>query len=141
MKMSSKGKIEFLDVWLYSTETTADYCRATTYDNENDVVVYLMEVVSEQLRPHFKSVEKYSELNYDALIVVMEPSGRYKYALNINYDQASVSISIGPHSLFSQNGNLFFGTSSYGFKTKHQNVTYDIEDPKTDSHLFKFNHK
>lgn len=51
MKMSNNGQIQFLDVWANSKIDQRDTCRAVSYDEKKNEVVYMLEVTSNTLRP------------------------------------------------------------------------------------------
>lgn len=74
MKMSTDGFVQFLHVWGTSV-TSKDVCRAVSYDQTRNEVVYLFETTSSQLRPNYNRYSAYSAANSDALIVTMRPSG------------------------------------------------------------------
>jgi len=138
MKMSNKGQVQFLDVWAGAMVDQRDTCRAVTYDEGKREVVFMLEVTSNVLRPNYDSVYKYSADRADAHIVTMRPGGQYLQGYNLNYYTASISMYVGGHSMFVQDDYIFFGSYSWGFKTKVQNVTYDIVTPTYDSHLIRF---
>lgn len=97
----------------------------------------MLEVTSNILRPNYNQVYKYSASNADALIVTMRPGGQYLKGLNINYYTASISLYIGGNSMFAHDNYYYFGSYSWGYKTKLNNVTYNIVTPTYDSHLFR----
>ena len=57
----------------------------------------------------------------------------------MNYDDASINFGVGTDSFFIHEEEYVFGGQSWGYKTKLQNVTYNLVTPTLDSHLFKFN--
>jgi hypothetical protein len=137
-KMSMDGDIQFLDVWAAATETSKDTCRSVAYDKTNGDVKFMLEVTSADLRPNYNSYYRYSSLNNDVLIVTMRPGGDYLKAINLNYDDASINFGVGTNSFFIHEEEYVFGGQSWGYKTKLQNVTYNLVTPTLDSHLFKF---
>lgn len=98
----------------------------------------MLEVTSNTLRPQYNSVYRYSSSNSDALIIKMSPGGQYTKGVNINYYTASISLYIGGNSMFVYDKYIYFGSYSWGFKTKLNNQTYDIVTPTYDSHLMRF---
>jgi hypothetical protein len=138
MKMSNRGDIQFLDVWAGASVDQKDTCRAATYDEGKDQVVFMLEVMSQALRPNYNNVYKYSASNSDALIVLMRPGGQYLKGYNLNYYTASISMYVGGNSMFVQDNYIYFGSYSWGFKTKIANETYNIVTPTYDSHLVRF---
>jgi hypothetical protein len=137
MKFSSDGQVQFVHVWASAKVDQRDTCRAASYDENNDVAVFLLEVTSNVLRPSYESYKKQSSKNSDLLIVRMDPGGIFKKAININYGGSSIDFIVGGHSLFITEGVYFFGSYSYGFDTTVQNKTYNIATPTYDSHLFR----
>jgi hypothetical protein len=138
MKLSNSGEIQFLDVWASAKVDQRDTCRAVSYDETNDEVVYMLEITSNTLRPSYNSVYRYSASNADAVIVTMRPGGQFLKGININYNTASISLYIGGNSLFVHENYYYFGSYSWGYKTKLNNQTYNIVTPTYDSHLFRF---
>jgi hypothetical protein len=137
MKLSNSGDVQFLDVWANSKVDQRDTCRAVTYDEGRQEVVFMLEVTSNVLRPNYNNVYRYSASSADAMIVTMRPGGQYLKGLNINYDTASISLYVGGDSLFVHDNYYYFGSYSWGFKTKLNNQTYDIVTPTYDSHLMR----
>lgn len=138
MKVSTQGDLQFVDVWGYDKLDQRDLCRAAAYDEQREVVVFLMEVSSSYFRPQFDQIKAYSESNNDLLIVRMDPGGTFKGATNINYAAASIDFLVGGHSFFIHEGLYYFGSYSYGFHTNVQNKTYNIQTPTYDTHLFRY---
>jgi len=137
MKMSNSGQVQFLDVWATAKVDQRDTCRAVTYDEGRREVVFLLEVTSNLLRPNYNSVFRSSASNSDALIVTMAPGGQFLRGININYNTASISLMVGGDSMFVQDQYYYFGSYSWGFKTRLNNLTYDIVTPTYDSHLMR----
>lgn len=71
MKFSVNGDLEYVDVWSRDKIDQKDFCRAASYDEKNNIVVFLMEVTSNELRPSYSSYYRYSSSNSDLLIVQM----------------------------------------------------------------------
>lgn len=130
--------VQFVDVWAQNNVNSKDTCRAVTYDEEKNEVIYMLEVTSRDLRPNYDSVYKYSDKNADVYIIRMESGGNYLKGHNLNYGTASISMFVGGNSLFVQDDNIFFGSYSWGFKTRMQNSTYNVAAPTFDSHLIRF---
>lgn len=99
----------------------------------------MIEATSESLRPNFRQYNEYSGKNTDMTVIMMSPGGTLTGAYNMNYWDASISIGIGGHSFFIKDGDYIFGSSSFGYKTKYQNVTYSITAPTLDTSVFKWN--
>lgn len=139
MKLSTSGDIQFLDVWATTKQDQRDTCRAVSYDENKDEVVFMLEVTSNTLRPNYNDVYRYSASNADVLIVTMRPGGEYLKGVNLNYNTAAISMFIGDNSMFVQDDYVYFGSYSWGFKTRLNNQTYDVVSPTSDSHLMRIN--
>lgn len=100
MKMSTKGDIQLLDVWAATELLQRDACKAVSYDENKNEIVYMFEVTSPGLRPNYDDYYFYSGRNADALIVIMRPEGQFIKGININYSTASISLHVGQDSMF-----------------------------------------
>lgn len=136
-KADLEGEIKWMKVWGNNLGT--DLCRAVSYDNDRAEAVFMLEVTSQELRPDFSRYSPYSDSANDILIITIKDSGTIVSGFNINMGDAAISIGVGGHSFFVLNDDYIFGAQSWGFKTKHQNVTYDVVAPYLDSHVFKMN--
>jgi hypothetical protein len=140
-KMSTEGYLYFMKSWgspvLDDTDgRSSDMCRSVTYDEANNQIVFLMEVISQELRPDFESVLDYSYQNADLLVVLMEPDGKLKEAVNLNFGNAAITFGVAEHALTLRGDHLLFGGQTYGFRTRFQNMTYEPSAPYTDAHIF-----
>jgi len=136
-KMNTDGNIKFMKVW---GETLGnDLCRAVTYNENRNEAIFMLEVTSASLRPDYSRYSFYSGANSDLLLVTIRDSGSIVSGFNINMDDASVSMGVGGHSMFVLGDEYVFGAQTFGFKTKEQNITYDLVAPSLDSHIFKLN--
>lgn len=97
-KMDTSGYMYFIKSWgtpvLDDTDASPDVCRSVTFDYANNQVVFLLETISEELRPNFASYSQYSYKNADMLVVIMNVDGRLKEAVNLNFDNAAVTFGI-----------------------------------------------
>jgi len=59
-------------------------------------------------------------------------------AFNLNYWDSSINLGIGGQSFFILGDDYIFGSQSYGYKTKYQNVTYTPTAPQLDTSIFKW---
>jgi hypothetical protein len=106
-KMDTEGVVQFMYVWGESLGN--DLCRAVSYDESNQEAVYMLEVTSKSLRPDYDRYKYYSANNYDLLIVKITDSGTITSGLNINMDDASISLGVGGHSMFILGNDYVFG--------------------------------
>jgi len=90
------------------------------------------------LRPSYDDYSDYSMYDSDIFIMVMKESGSVVGGYIITMDDASVSLGIGTNSMFVMNSEVVFAGQSYGYSTYYQNVTYDEDEPYTDSYLWKY---
>jgi hypothetical protein len=138
--MSTDGYMYFMKSWgtpvLDDTDSSPDVCRSVTFDYANNQVVFLLETISEELRPDFDQYRDYSYKTADMLAIIMNPDGDLREAVNLNFDNAAVTFGIAEQSLFIHNDRLVFGGQSFGFKTKFQNLTYTASAPYNDGYLF-----
>lgn len=154
IKISDNGQVQFLytfddEIESYDSSTTnddgdtiietySDICRAVNYDDQRNEIVFVMEVQNPNLRPSYDDYSDYSDVDSDIFIMVMKESGSISGAYIINQYDASVSMGIGTHSMFILDSEVVFAGQSYGYNTLYQNVTYDEDEPYTDSYLFKY---
>lgn len=98
----------------------------------------LLETTSPNLRPDYNRYSTYSSKDSDTLIILMEESGSIIKGYNINNWDASVAMRLAENSAFVHGEHIIFSGMSYGYKTKMQNVSYDISSPTYDTFLFKY---
>jgi hypothetical protein len=139
-KMSTEGYMYFMKSWgtpvLDDNDSSPDVCRSVTYDYANDQVVFLLETMSEELRPDYDTYKDWSYKNADLMVITMNQDGTLKQAVNLNFDAAAITFGIAEQSLFIHDNKLVFGGQSYGFLTKFQNQTYEPAAPYNDAFLF-----
>jgi len=70
----------------------------------------------------------------------MKESGKVMSGYNINFYDADSSMLVGDNSMFIHENFYIFGGQSWGFNTKQQNVTYDVENPVYNSYVFKYDY-
>lgn len=71
----------------------------------------------------------------------MKENGNIMGGYNINFHDADIGFHVGDNSMFIHEDFYIFGGQSWGFKTKRQNVTYDITNPVYNSFVFKYDYK
>ena len=106
-----------------------DSCRSVAYDYQRQEVAFMIEATSESLRPNYRNYDQYSKANNDLTIVLMRPGGILQGAFNINFWDASISLKVGQQTFFIKDDEYVFGSNTWGYKTKYQNVTYSLTAP------------
>jgi hypothetical protein len=99
-----------------------------------------MEVKSPGLRPDLDDYSTCCSNQADLLIIRMKESGKVMSGYNINFYDADISMLVGDNSMFIHEDYYIFGGQSWGFNTKNQNVTFDIDNPVYNSYVFKYDY-